>query len=68
MWEKMTTEKNSKVVGSVIMERKMEQLLLPLLSLCVCVCVFCFLFVFFLSGRSNIFNSWIAQERIVDMM
>ena len=28
------------------MERKMEQLLLPLLSLCVCV-FFCFLFVFF---------------------
>ena len=46
MWEKTTTEKNSQVVGSVIMERKMEQLLLPLLSLCVCV-FFCFLFVFF---------------------
>ena len=46
MWEKTTTEKNSQVVGSVIMERKMEQLLLPLLSLCVCVFFF-FLFVFF---------------------
>ena len=47
MWEKMTTEKNSKVVGSVIMERKMEQLLLPLLSLCVCVCFLFFVFFFF---------------------
>ena len=45
MWEKTTTEKNSQVVGSVIMERKMEQLLLPLLSLCVCVFfVFCLFF------------------------
>ena len=46
MWEKTTTEKNSQVVGSVIMERKMEQLLLPLLSLCVCV-FFVFGFFFF---------------------
>ena len=67
MWEKTTTEKNSKVVGSVILERKMEQLLLPLLSLCVCV-FFVFVFLFFWSERSNIFNSWIVQERVVDMM
>ena len=38
--------KNSQLVWSVIMERKMEQLLLPLLSLCV-----------FLSGKNNIFSS-----------
>ena len=42
----MTKEKNSQVVGSVIMERKMEQLLLPLLSLCVCVCFLFFVFFF----------------------
>ena len=47
MWEKTTTEKNSQVVGSVIMERKMEQLLLPLLSLCVCVFFLFFVCFFF---------------------